>query len=346
MLLHKQDTICNHDSQQHTIIYDDIHIKLMSLIYTDRNKLYQFLKHNIFHVINSPDVSISRLMLETLCEIEPIHHQAITCKIFIKSFEDMIHDETICWSDDTTIRKIFDDLYAIRTVISRCPILWLLFYDIITKNKLKHNISEKYNSPEYFKTLNRTRIPITYLIDDILRPSTINMRHLYLYRQKHVDMKSYGSNSTLNRKDKTFLNNNKCANIIDFGCGVGSRYDQEFSWYKYDPCVEKFHDLPDQPQCGLISYDVLEHIPASELSNVAEWIDILSTKCIILGISTRTAEEVLIDHDSGIKENAHCTVRPPKWWIEWAKTTYRQYHVSESTEPKSGKQYVTLHITK
>jgi hypothetical protein len=77
---------------------------------------------------------------------------------------------------------------------------------------------------------------------------------------------------------------------------------------RYDPYIEEISNRPSSHYDLAINTDVLEHIPEADLDRFIEDIKSLSDRAVFV-ISTTFADQLL---DNG--ENAHCTIREPKWW--------------------------------
>lgn len=107
--------------------------------------------------------------------------------------------------------------------------------------------------------------------------------------------------------------------LLDYGCGKGYQYTKEMMHVHhfcgimpslYDPAVETHNVLPEGKFDGVISTDVMEHIPEHELDDVLKQIYNKANKFVYLGICTVPAKAILPNG-----ENAHCTVKPIEWWI-------------------------------
>ena len=77
----------------------------------------------------------------------------------------------------------------------------------------------------------------------------------------------------------------------------------------YDPAYEEHNILPEKTFDGVISTDVLEHIPEEVIPKTLSQIFERAEKFVYLAICTRLAQAILPNG-----ENAHCTVKEPNWW--------------------------------
>jgi len=117
--------------------------------------------------------------------------------------------------------------------------------------------------------------------------------------------------------------------IIDYGAGKGLGYAQRDLQLKsgevissiqdywgvdevrcYDPGFEPFAELPREPRDGVISTDVLEHITEPDVPWVIDEMFSLARRFVYANIACFPAVKSLPNG-----QNAHCTVRPPQWWI-------------------------------
>ena len=79
----------------------------------------------------------------------------------------------------------------------------------------------------------------------------------------------------------------------------------------YDPAIPEYQNIPEGTFDGVISFDVMEHIPKEQIPETFDQIFSRADKFVFLGIATSPAEAVLPNGD-----NAHCTVEPIEWWEE------------------------------
>ncbi len=121
------------------------------------------------------------------------------------------------------------------------------------------------------------------------------------------------------------------ATILDYGCGKGQQYwprrmtdpaegieypDIRSYWgvqniHCYDPGYQPFMELPTGKFDGVICTDVLEHCPEDDIPWILDELFGYATKFVFANAATFPAEKRL---PSG--GNAHCTVKPARWWEE------------------------------
>ena len=153
----------------------------------------------------------------------------------------------------------------------------------------------------------------------------MSKKYIDLYKQYHNEHTNYGNGGGL----KFYLNyivdlvhDTKSESLLDYGCGKAEGYlkhNHHKNWgimpELYDPAIEKFSKLPEGNFDGVISFDVLEHIPEEEIPQVIKEIFEKANKFVFLGIDTSPAMAVLPNG-----ENAHCTQKPLEWWVDMIKT--------------------------
>jgi hypothetical protein len=138
----------------------------------------------------------------------------------------------------------------------------------------------------------------------------------------------------------------RASSILDYGCGKGLQY----SWtdlkmkdstiaptlkdywgvaniHCYDPAVPKFMTLPTGRFDGVISTDVLEHVPTPDVDWILREIFTYADKFVFLNIACHKAKATLPDG-----RNAHTNAHPASWWkprIETIAAAFPQvkYHV-------------------
>jgi len=108
--------------------------------------------------------------------------------------------------------------------------------------------------------------------------------------------------------------------LLDYGCGKGNQWINNILPVKptlYDPAVPQYENKPKGQFDGVISTDVMEHIPEEQISQVFREISTYATRFVFLCIATNPAIAVLPNG-----ENAHCTLKPLEWWVDtWKEHT-------------------------
>lgn len=118
--------------------------------------------------------------------------------------------------------------------------------------------------------------------------------------------------------------------IIDYGCGKAGIYKKEAlelnsgeivgpileywgasSITLYDPGVAEYATPPQRTFDGLISTDVLEHIPEEDIPWVLDEFFAYADRFVFANIASYPATKILPNG-----WNAHVTIRPPEWWVE------------------------------
>lgn len=118
--------------------------------------------------------------------------------------------------------------------------------------------------------------------------------------------------------------------VLDYGCGKGRQYGpveikdgqgrvvatsvaelwgvDEIALY--DPGVAEHAALPDGPFDGVVSTDVLEHIPRDDVFWVVDEVFARAARFVFANVACYPAKGRLLDGS-----NAHVTVEHPKWWL-------------------------------
>lgn len=116
--------------------------------------------------------------------------------------------------------------------------------------------------------------------------------------------------------------------ILDYGSGKALYYDRLpgepadgrirtlAAWGNpritcYDPAYPPFADEPEGAFDGVISTDVLEHIPEDDVPWVLHELFSRAKRFVYAVAACYPARKTLPNG-----ENAHCTVRPPEWWSD------------------------------
>lgn len=130
------------------------------------------------------------------------------------------------------------------------------------------------------------------------------------YRELHAS-KRYGV-SARKRLPEILGAIGRCApvTILDYGCGQ-ARLKAALPAYEvteYDPAIPGIDGLPAGRFDLVLCLDVMEHIPEEGVGEVLREI-VGRAPTAIFVISTQPAVQRLPDG-----QNAHCTVRPSRWW--------------------------------
>ena len=149
----------------------------------------------------------------------------------------------------------------------------------------------------------------------------IEQHYIDLYKVMHQDKKTYQGISLQkeipNIANLVLVTNSET--VLDYGCGKGNQYIESHlnilfhikdeNIYMYDPCFPEHSKLPKGKFDGVISTDVMEHIPEDIVPKALDTIYSKAKKFVYLAICTRLAHAILPNG-----ENAHCTVKEPDWW--------------------------------
>lgn len=144
-----------------------------------------------------------------------------------------------------------------------------------------------------------------------------------LYRRTHAgNPKRYQGHSTklYAASIKALIEATGARTLLDYGSGKGCQYltgrRVHERWggilpWCYDPGVIGLAERPPQRFDGVISCDVMEHIPEELLPTVLADVFGYAERFVLLGISTVPSHKDLADGSQ-----SHKTVRPPEWWME------------------------------
>jgi|688.fasta_scaffold13449_4 hypothetical protein len=127
---------------------------------------------------------------------------------------------------------------------------------------------------------------------------------------------------------KLLVEKTKSKTILDFGCGKAMHYKKPEPINKmfgienenvsfYDIGVKEYEVLPEGVFDGVISTDVLEHVPEEIIDETLETIFSKAKKFVFLVISCGLAKKKLPNG-----ENAHVLVKSPEWWNNRCKKFY------------------------
>ena len=135
------------------------------------------------------------------------------------------------------------------------------------------------------------------------------------YRQIHLN-KKYGAASSA--KAPYLIPHIRALgarSVIDYGCGQSTfpdmiRASGVETVFRYDPAIPAYAERPTLSFDLLVSVDVLEHVPESEIDAVLSDMRSLADNALLV-IDIKPAKEILPNG-----ENAHAIVQPPEWWAE------------------------------
>ncbi|MBQ0712745.1 MAG: hypothetical protein KBT53_07290 [Porticoccus sp.] len=152
------------------------------------------------------------------------------------------------------------------------------------------------------------------------------------YQEIHAS-KDYGFTSSQYKSHiQACINEIKPKSILEFGCGQSTLVDglvYEAEYYRYDPAVPQFANIPIDKADFIINTDVLEHIPAKDVGEVVAKMKSISDH-VFYNIATDYANEILPNG-----ENAHCTVWPGDKWLELIRQYYPDAEIAYYVEKKS-----------
>lgn len=167
-------------------------------------------------------------------------------------------------------------------------------------------------------------------------PSPRYLELLALYRQMHEggqdeagipaeQMFAGQSLTPLAAVIKQVIDRFRPQTLLDYGAGKGvayrtpitidgTAYDDLAAYWGvevtcYDPGYAPYSELPARRFDGVISTDVLEHVPADDLPWVLAEMFAFARLFVFANIASYPALKRLPNG-----ENAHCTVRPKAWW--------------------------------
>lgn len=122
--------------------------------------------------------------------------------------------------------------------------------------------------------------------------------------------------------------------VLDYGCGRGNLADlfaknYGSNIYKYDPAIAEFSEFPTGNYELAVNTDVLEHVPEEEIDGIIKNIRALCQNAFF-NVHLSHASEILSNG-----ENAHCTIKPPHWWLQKVKRHFPQAYIVPSNYPNS-----------
>lgn len=161
-------------------------------------------------------------------------------------------------------------------------------------------------------------------------------QHMHLHGEEHLGIppESTFPGKSLPKQApaiKRLIKATGATTILDYGCGKGQQYwprrvadeaegieypDIKSYWgvraiQCYDPGYQPFMQLPSGKFDGVICTDVLEHCPEEDIPWILGELFAYATRFVFANAACFPAKKRL---PSG--GNAHCTVKPARWWEE------------------------------
>jgi hypothetical protein len=149
----------------------------------------------------------------------------------------------------------------------------------------------------------------------------LSMKLLAEYRKLHAE-DAYSEDSLFDvdiNVIEGLVAGTKSKTVLDFGCGQATQYTAKAKHrrfgvgdddiFGYDPAVTGRTDGLNRLYDGVISTDVLEHIPEDEIDDVLRRIFSLATNFVYIAVFCGKAKTRLSDGT-----NAHVTIKPSSWW--------------------------------
>ena len=142
------------------------------------------------------------------------------------------------------------------------------------------------------------------------------------YKEYHRDNKKYRGDNLAPQIHHILelIQMTQSTTLLDYGCGKGNQWTNNIlpvTPTLYDPAVPEHENKPNGQFDGVISTDVMEHIPEEQIPQVFQEISQYATRFVFLAIATDPAIAVLPNG-----ENAHCTLKPLEWWVDtWKEHT-------------------------
>jgi hypothetical protein len=182
-------------------------------------------------------------------------------------------------------------------------------------------------------------------------------QQMHLYGEQHLGIPPENTfpGASLPRQApaiKRLIKATGATTILDYGCGKGQQYlprrmadpderieypDIQSYWgvqsiHRYDPAYQPFTQLPSGKFEGVICTDVLEHCPEEDVPWILGELFGYATKFVFANVACFPAKKRL---PSG--GNAHCTIKPVRWWEEHLERTAR-------TRPDVVYQFIIAHL--
>ena len=113
---------------------------------------------------------------------------------------------------------------------------------------------------------------------------------------------------------KAYLENNNCKSILDYGCGKGILYSDNYKELTTEI------DAPLHKYWNLDSYELFEHIAEDDLDWVVSEIFSYAKKIVFLNVACFEALKTLKDG-----RNAHISVFSPDAWLQFLAAKSREF---------------------
>lgn len=143
----------------------------------------------------------------------------------------------------------------------------------------------------------------------------IKENYINQYKQLHHDKPDFGaSSSEFLDEISLIIEYLQPRTVLDYGCGKSTLIEvlatrfPEIIFYGYDPAIIGKETLPVKNCDLIINTDVLEHIPEQILPEIISEISSISQN-VYFNLHHALAFAILPNG-----ENAHCTVKPPRWY--------------------------------
>lgn len=175
---------------------------------------------------------------------------------------------------------------------------------------------------------------------DVSSKRFLSLIEQYQLMHEDVSVKELFNGSRLQRNLRPvtkLVEKTKARSILDYGAGKGeyyqladnhpkeSRYRQHPEWpgvkvICYDPGYEPFKEPFLGKVDGVVSTDVVEHIPQEDIPWVLDEMFQHAARFVYVLAANYPAKAILPNG-----ENAHCTTEPAEWWAAQMALTARRY---------------------
>ncbi|MEQ8860262.1 MAG: hypothetical protein RIC56_16615 [Pseudomonadales bacterium] len=292
--------------------------------------------------INDKETSVMLLDCEMLRELWPLQDAQAPGKH--KLFRARVRDAGLWGHMDPAWNARDDEYQPQRTRLLHFTTLhtqpWQPFPDQLRYQPHPHS--------DVWQALEDEADAARFTLFDAERPSDRYQELLSLYGQLHDS----GRPDTGHSAEDTFsgisltehvepiaelVRRHGAGSILDYGSGKATLYqaapgeseDSRFktmpSWGSatvtcYDPGYEPFSGPYADHYDGVITTDVLEHIPAEDIGWVLHHLFSLANRFVYAVAACYPAKKILPDGS-----NAHCTIRTPQWWAGQMQLVARSY---------------------